>query len=80
MSMTSVVVLGLSIATVVLLLFMQSVGYLAGVAALAEPSTADLAVLRSPSPVVHAGAALLLLLVAVAVSVYKPRGRTGFGR
>jgi hypothetical protein len=68
------------VATIVLLLYMQSVGYLAGVAAQTASSSGDLAVLRSPSPVVHAGAALLLLLVAVTLSVYKPPGRTRFSR
>ena len=29
---------------------------------------------------VHAGAALLLLLVAVTLSVYKPRGMTRYGQ
>jgi hypothetical protein len=37
-------------------------------------------VLRSPSPVLHAGAALLLLLLATGLAVYKPRGLTRFGR
>ncbi|WP_344500008.1 hypothetical protein [Dactylosporangium maewongense] len=39
----------------------------------------SLAQLRSPSPLVHAGAGLLLLIVATVLSVYKPRGITGFG-
>ncbi|MDP9478689.1 MAG: DUF2269 domain-containing protein [Actinomycetota bacterium] len=64
-------------ATIVLLLYMQTLGYLAGLAA--DPS-ADLGVLRNPSPVLHAGGALLLLLVATTLSVYKPRGMTRYGR
>ncbi len=64
-------------ATIVLLLYMQTLGYLAGLAA--DPST-DLGVLRNPSPVLHAGGALLLLLVATTLSVYKPRGMTRYGR
>ena len=35
--------------------------------------------LRDPSPVVHAAAALILLVVALTLSVYKPRGMTGYG-
>ena len=36
--------------------------------------------LRDPSPALHAGAGLLLLLVAATLSVYKPRGVTPYGR
>ena len=67
-------------ATAVLLMYMQSLKYLAGVAAETTSSSGDLNVLRSPSAVVHSGAALLLLLVAVTLSVYKPRGMTRYGR
>jgi SNF family Na+-dependent transporter len=63
-------------ATVVLLLYMQTLGYLAGLAA--DPSV-DLDALRDPSPVLHAGGALLVLLVATTLSVYKPRGMTRYG-
>ena len=67
------------IATVVLLLYMQTLGYLAGVAAETTSSSDDLSGLRSPSAVLHAGAALLLLLVATTLAVYKPRGMTPYG-
>ena len=67
-------------ATVVLLMYMQTLGYLAGAAAATPVSDGDLSGLRSPSPVLHAGAALLLLLVATTLSVYKPRGMTRYGR
>lgn len=63
-------------ATVVLLLYMQTLGYLASVA---RSSGGDLGALRNPSPVLHAGLALLLLLVATTLSVYKPRGLTPYG-
>ncbi len=66
-------------ATIVLLMYMQTLGYLAGVAAETTLSGADLSGLRSPSPVLHAGAALLLLLVATTLAVYKPRGMTAYG-
>jgi hypothetical protein len=65
-------------ATIVLLLYTQLLSDLARVAA--DTSGGDVSGLRSPSPVVHAVAALLLLLVAVTLSVYKPRGQTRYGR
>lgn len=68
------------LATVVLLLYTQTLGRLAGVAAETTSSTADLGVLRTPSVVLHAGAALLLLLVATVLAVYKPRGMTRYGQ
>jgi hypothetical protein len=64
-------------ATIVLLLYTQTVGYLADLAA--EP-TADLELLRSPTFVLHAGGALLLLVTATVLAVYKPRGLTPYGR
>ena len=64
-------------ASVVLLAYMETFRSMADVAA--DPS-ADLGVVRSPSPALHAGAALLLLLAATALSVYKPRGTTPYGR
>jgi len=67
------------VASIVLLLYMQTLGHLAGVAAETTSSGTDLGGLRSASPVLHAAAALLLLLVAATLSVYKPRGRTRYG-
>jgi hypothetical protein len=67
-------------ATIVLLLFMQTLSSLGGVAAETRLSNDDLGVLRSPSPVLHACAALVLLLVATALAIYKPRGMTRYGR
>ena len=64
-------------ATVVLLLYMETFAFMARVAA--DP-TADLGVVRNVSPALHAGAALLLLLVATTLALYKPRGATRFGR
>ncbi|MEO5576013.1 MAG: DUF2269 domain-containing protein [Gaiellaceae bacterium] len=66
------------VASIVLLLYMQTLGYLADVAA--ETTGDDLAGLRSPSPLVHAAGALLLLLVATTLSVLKPRGMTRYGQ
>ncbi len=64
-------------ATTVLLMYTQTLASLADVAA--DPSS-DLDVVRDPSPALHAGAALLLLLVATTLAVYKPRGMTRYGR
>lgn len=63
------------VATGVLLLYLQTLTYLAGLAR----ASADPAGLRDPSPVVHAGAAIALLLVALVLSIYKPRGLTRYG-
>lgn len=67
-------------ATIVLLLYMQTLGYLARLALQTASSDTDLGVLRDPSPVLHAGVALMLLLVATTLSVYKPRGMTRYGQ
>jgi hypothetical protein len=66
-------------ASIVLLLYMQTLGYLADAAATAS-SSGDPRALRDPSPVLHASLALLLLLVATALAVYKPRGMTRYGQ
>jgi hypothetical protein len=64
-------------ATVVLLLYTRTVSSLAGVAA---ESRVDLDELQGPTFVLHSGAALLLLLAATVLAVYKPRGITRYGR
>ena len=61
----------------VLLLYMQTLAELAHLAR-ASVATGD-ATTRSASPVVHGIAAVVLLLAALVLSVYKPRGRTGWG-
>ena len=72
--------LGINVfAMIVLVMYMQTLDYMAGVAAATTVSSGGLRGLRSPSPVLHAGAALLLLLVATTLSVYKPRGMTRYG-
>ena len=63
------------VAGVVLLLYMQTLAALAQTAG----SAAELPAVRSASPVLHAGAALVLLVVAAILSVYKPAGRTRYG-
>jgi DMSO/TMAO reductase YedYZ heme-binding membrane subunit len=64
-------------ATLVLLLYMETFSSMAGVAA--DPS-ADLDLVRNSSPVLHAALAMLLLLIATILAVYKPRGMTPYGR
>ncbi len=66
-------------ANIVLLIYMPTLSYLGGVAAERTLSSSDLGELRDPSPVLHSGAALLLLLVATALGVYKPQGMTRYG-
>jgi hypothetical protein len=63
-------------ATVVLLIYMETFDALADVAA--DPS-ADLSAVRNVSPALHAGLALVLLLAATTLAVYKPRGLTRYG-
>jgi hypothetical protein len=65
------------VATVVLLTYMETFSFMARVAA--DPS-ADLGDVRNVSPLLHAAAALLLLLIATILAVYKPRGMTRYGR
>ena len=74
-----IVKLGINIlATVVLLLYLETLGHLADLAA-ETTASGDLSGLRSASPVLHAGAALLLLVLATVLAVYKPRGMTRYG-
>ena len=62
--------------TIVLLIYMETFSFMAGVAA---NLSADLGVVRNASPMLHAALALLVLLVAVVLAVYKPRGVTRYG-
>lgn len=64
------------VATGVLLAYLPTLGYLADVAAGGVATES----LPSSSPVLHAGAAVVVLLVAAVLSVYKPRGETAYGR
>jgi hypothetical protein len=66
-------------ATLVLLMYMETLTSLGDIAA-ATTASRDLGVLRSPSPLIHAALALLLLLVATVLAVYKPRGMTPYGQ
>lgn len=66
-------------ATTVLLAYMQTLGYLADLAAAPSSFGGDPSRLRTASPALHSGAALVLLLVATVLSVYKPQGLTRYG-
>jgi hypothetical protein len=68
------------LATIVLLLYMQTLEYLGDIAAATPLSGAGLRGLSDPSPVLHAAAALLLLLAATTLAIYKPRGMTRYGQ
>lgn len=67
-------------AVTILLLYTQSIGSFAKLAAKATLSSADLRALRNPIHVVHTSGALLVLPIATTLSVYKPRGMTREGR
>ena len=64
-------------ATAILLVYMRTFEQMAGIAA--DPEIA-LGHVKNPSPVVHAILALILLVTAIVLSVYKPFGVTAYGR
>lgn len=64
------------LATGVLVLYLPSIDRAATIAA-TMPTGLD--ELRGPTHVLHAGAALLVLLAATVLAVYKPRGMTRYG-
>jgi hypothetical protein len=66
-----------AIATIVLLLKLGPISYLADAAAEASFSRSDLIGLRT-SLVVHAAGGLLVLLAAAALAIYKPAGMTRY--
>jgi hypothetical protein len=68
-----------SLATAVLLLHMQPIGHMAHLATQPSPLGPELRGLRIQL-LVDAAAALMVLLVATVLSVYKPRGLTRYGR
>ena len=65
-------------ATIILVMYMQTLGSLADMAA--ATSGEHLGGLRSPSPLLHAAVALVLLLVATTLAIYKPSGMTKYGQ
>jgi hypothetical protein len=69
--------LGITVfATVILLIYMGTFRQMAGVAA--DP-VVDLEAVRNASPIVHAILALVLLVGATVLGVYKPFGTTAYG-
>ena len=68
------------LATVVLVVNMQTVSFFAGIAAATD--RADVGALRGglPGELLHAGVGLLVLLVIQVLNVYKPRGMTPYGQ
>jgi hypothetical protein len=68
------------VATIVLLLYMQTLEHLGDIAAATTLSSRRLRRLSDPSPALHAAAALLLLLVATTLAIHKPRGMTRYGQ
>jgi len=62
--------------TLVLLMYMETFRFMASAAA--DPA-ADLVMVRSESPMLHATLALLLLLIATVLAIFKPRGMTPYG-
>jgi uncharacterized membrane protein len=67
------------LATILLLVHTQPIGVLADIAAATALSASDLAGLRLQL-IFDAGAALLVLLIATILAVFKPRGVTRYGR
>lgn len=63
--------------TAVLLIYMQTFREMAGVAADLRIAVAQV---RNPSPVLHALLALVLLMTATVLAIYKPLGLTAYGR
>jgi hypothetical protein len=63
-------------ATIVLLTYMETFSFMARLAADAR---VDPGTVRNPSPLLHSVLAVLVLLVAVGLAIYKPRGLTGYG-
>jgi hypothetical protein len=68
------------VATIVLLLSMQTLEHLGDIAAATTLSSRRLRGLSDPSPALHAAAALLLLLVATTLATHKPCGMTRYGQ
>lgn len=66
------------VASAVLFTYIETLAFFASGARSTVSDDPDL--LRSASPVVHAAGALVLLLGATVLSVYKPRGMTRYGQ
>jgi hypothetical protein len=68
-----------TVSTAILLLYMRTLSALADAAAQGTTGGGTAGILPNFSPILHSGAALIVLLTALGLSTYKPRGLTGFG-
>lgn len=68
------------VATIVLLLYTQTLDVVSDTAAGSVWSSTDRAILRSPTVVVHSSVALVLLVVTTTLAIFKPPGMTRRGR
>lgn len=68
------------LATGVLLLYTRTLTAYGDAARLPHPTAREATLLQSPSIVLHAAAAALMLLTATVLAVFKPRGLTPRGR
>ena len=66
-------------ATAVLLLYTQTLEHFAGIAGRPSLSEEDVSALQTPSVALHSAIAMLLLLIATTLAVYKPAGLTRYG-
>ncbi|MFN2637502.1 MAG: DUF2269 domain-containing protein [Gemmatimonadaceae bacterium] len=66
-------------ANTVLLIYLPSLNYMAAAALDTTSRVGDLGSMRNASPVLHSSAALVLLLLATGLGVYKPQGVTLYG-
>jgi hypothetical protein len=64
-------------ATVILLVYLGTFREMAGMAA--DP-VADLDAVKNASPLIHSVLALIVLMIATVLGVYKPGGMTAYGR
>jgi hypothetical protein len=69
-----------AVATAVLLAYTQTMSTFADIAARSPLTPVDVAVLRSPSVIVHTAGALVGLTLALVLAVYKPAGLTRRGQ
>ena len=67
------------IATIILVIHMQTVSHVSAIAAGTSLSTSDYDTMRLQM-VVHAAGGLIVLLTATTLSIYKPWGKTAYGR
>lgn len=65
------------VSTAILLIYLETFSSMAAVAA---DENAELAAVRNPSPLIHAALAIALLVTAIVLAVFKPRGLTAYGR